>query len=917
MSRRLYLCLLYLAALAALWVAPTAAQAGFGVDTFTTTFTNKGELPDVLAASHPYEFTTHIVMNQDAEGHREGTLQKLLIELPPGMVGDPMSLPRCTRAEFDLGVVPLCPGNSQVGVAEFELNQGGLKGRVGVYNLTPTPGSAATIGFSVDNNNALLNASVRTGSDYGATITDAALPVAHELQQVTTHIWGVPQAKVHDPERNCVPEDPEAALIEGCAAGVNEAAFFSLPTRCGEELETTLIVYSTEGEEEEAVAKAPALEGCEAIPFEPQITARPETAAAESPSGLAVSITIPQSRDPKQRATAHLKDTAVTLPAGLTVNPSAASGRSACSEDQIALGKSAPANCPDSSQVGTVTVESPLVDHPLQGAVYLARQGENPFGSLIALYVALNDPLTGVVVKQAIEVVPDESGRLTAFTKEMPQLPFEHLAFNFFGGPRAALTTPSTCGTYTTETTFTPWSAPEGKPVKESNSFGVTEAAHGGPCPTSEAQMPNDPSFQAGTSSPLAGAYSPFVLKLTRENGSQRLSALNVTMPPGITAKLAGVSECSDPQIAASGARNKLGDGALELASPSCPKSSEVGTVTVGAGSGTPIYVQGHAYLAGPYKGAPLSIVIITPAVAGPFDLGVVVVRTALFIDETTAQVTAKSDPIPQILQGIPLAVRSIAVRLDRSQFTLNPTSCAVKQISGQAISPLGTAAPLQQSFAAAGCNGLGFKPNLTLSLKGGTHRGAHPALTATLTPRPGDANIASAQVSLPHSEFLDQAHIKTICTRVQFAANACPAGSIYGKARAFSPLLDKPLEGPVYLRSSSHNLPDLVADLNGQVHFVLAGRVDSVGGGIRNTFESTPDAPVSKFVLEMQGAKKGLLVNSTNLCKGSHKAKAAFTGQNGKRFESEPPLAASCSKAKKQGKGKKHRTSRLAIGAW
>jgi hypothetical protein len=380
-----------------------------------------------------------------------------------------------------------------------------------------------------------------------------------------------------------------------------------------------------------------------------------------------------------------------------------------------------------------------------------------------------------------------------------------------------------------------------------------------------------------------------------------------VTMPPGLTAKLAGVAECSEPQIAAAQARKNPGEGALELASPSCPKSSELGTVNVGAGTGAPLYVQGRAYLAGPYKGAPLSLAIITPAVAGPFDLGVVVVRTALFIDESTAVVSAKSDPVPQILQGIPLAVRSVAVRLDRSNFTLNPTNCELKQITGQAISPIGKITALSNSFQAAGCRGLALKPRFSLRLQGAVHRRAHPKLIANLLPREGDANIAFAQVRLPKAAFLDQAHIRTVCTRVQFAAGGgngagCPAGSIYGSAEARTPLLGYPLKGNVYLRSSDHKLPDLVIAFQGPptqpIRFVLAGVTDSVKGALRNTFTSAPDVPVSSFRLELFGGKRGLVIMSGGFC-AHPKAMVRFRGHNGATYTAKPVVHGRCGKGR------------------
>jgi hypothetical protein len=550
-----------------------------------------------------------------------------------------------------------------------------------------------------------------------------------------------------------------------------------------------------------------------------------------------------------------------------------------------------------------VEVDTPLVDHPLPGDVYIAIPHDNPFDSLLAIYLAVDDPPSGTIVKLAGHVIPDlETGRLTAVFDDNPQLPFEDFELNFFGGAAAPLRTPPTCATYSTTSELTPWSAPQsGPPATPSDGYAITKAPGGGSCPTVEGALPNSPSFDAGSASLIAGTYSPFVLNLRRDDGTQEFSTVSVTLPPGLTGKLAGTPYCSDAALAAAAAKT----GAQEKANPSCPGASQVGVADIGAGAGpAPYYTQGRAYLAGPYKGAPLSMAIVTPATAGPYDLGTVVVRSALRVDPETTRITAVSDPIPQILQGIPLDVRSIQLKLDKPDFTLNPTSCDPFAVTGQLISTLDQSAALQNSFQVAECGRLAFKPKLSLRLKGGTRRGDHPTLRAVLTKAPG-ANIAKASVALPHSEFLDQAHIGTVCTRVQFAAGACPKASIYGKARAITPLLDHPLEGLVYLRSSNNPLPDLVADLNGQIHVVLDGRIDSIRGGIRTTFEAVPDAAVSKFVLEMSGGKKGLLVNSRNICKSVNRANVLFDAQNGKTADSRPELKNDCRK------GKPHRTRR------
>ena len=515
-----------------------------------------------------------------------------------------------------------------------------------------------------------------------------------------------------------------------------------------------------------------------------------------------------------------------------------------------------------------------------------------------------------MLVKQAGEVSLDPAtGQLTTTVKGLPPLPYSSLELHLREGPTAPLITPQTCATYTTTARLYPFSDPT-TATELSTPFTISSGAAGAPCAHSEAELPNAPTLSAGSTLTNAGSYSPFLFKLSREDGTQRFGAVIAEPPLGLTAKLAGVPACSEAGIAQAASRSAEGDGAAELADPSCPAQSQVGSVIASAGAGpSPYFTTGRLYLAGPYKGAPLSFVAIVPAIAGPFDLGVVTSRIAAYVDEETAKITAKSDPLPTILHGIPLDLRSVSVQIDRSDFTLNPTSCEATTLGGSLTSLTGSLAPLSQRFQVGGCRHLGFKPALKLQLKGQTKRGGNPALTAILRPRSGDANIASLAVALPHSEFLDQAHIRTICTRVQFAAGAgagqqCPAGSVYGQVSATSPLLDYTLSGPVFLRSSSHKLPDLVAVVRGPASqpLVIAsvGRVDSIKGGIRNSFEALPDAPLSKVVLRLPGGQKSLLENSTDICQGTHRATAKLKGQNGKRYEFEPVLKASGCKGKK-----------------
>lgn len=909
-AKRLRGCLGLAAALAAL-ILPATAQADFGLQSISAKALNADGSVDLQAGSHPYEYKLNITMNQDINGFPEGVLREVIVELPAGLVGNPQATPQCAGAAFE-GQASNCPQNSQIGLANFTFG-GGIDGEFPVYNLSTPVGVPARIGFSLVNRNSFQEASLRS-SDYGVSVVDRTIPDI-ELQTLTETIWGVPADSSHDGRRLC-----EGNVLP-CPTDSPRRPFLTLPTSCGGPLKTvvrvdsvgnpgvfdTKVISSVDDEGIEA-----GLYNCEAPPFEPSISAQPETNAADSPTGLHVNVHLPQNEDPEGLAAANLKDTVVTLPRGLTVNASAADGLGACpleGPEGINLPKSTDPNvpepaavaeaakCPANSKVGNVEVKTPLLDHPVPGNLYLAKQGENPFSSLLALYIALNDPVSGTVVKIAGKVEPDPAtGQLTATFTENPQLPFEDLDLDVFGGPHANLTTPPTCGTYTTTAALTPWTTPEGATANRSSSFSVSSGAAGGPCAGSEAQLPNKPSLEAGTTMPFAGNYSPLLFRLTRENGSQRFGAVNATMPPGLTGKLAGLSECSDAQIAIAASRSKEGQGTLEKASPSCPSSSEIGTVTVGAGSGAPLYVSGKAYLAGPYKGAPISFAFITPAIAGPFDLGTVVVRAAAYVDPTTAQITVKSDQIPQIIAGIPLDIRSIAVNADRNRFTLNPTSCDPMQIGASAISALSQSVLLSNRFQVGGCKGLDFKPKIALKLKGGTKRGAFPKLQATYTPKPeGEANLKDLVLRFPRSEFVEQGHFRTICTRVQFAANQCPNASIYGHVKAITPLLDKPLQGPVYLRSSNHNLPDVVFVLKGQIDAQVAVRIDSLKGSLRASLEDAPDVPLSKVVLDMQGGKKGLLVNSRDVCAKAYRAIAKMTAHSGREFEARPVVKSEC----------------------
>jgi hypothetical protein len=888
------------------------------------------------AGSHPtlmesasMNFTTYSVPKIFSALPSGGGVKDVFADLPRGVIVNPQATPHCTEAELESAAFIGCREDSQIGTVTLTLSLTGQYSvpTIPLYNMVPPAGVPAEFGFNVIEGIYIhIDGEVRTGGDYGLSAQANDILGKVTLAGAKVNLWGDPTSEVHNRQRgkclNFFSGDEECPPKERLSTPL-----LTMPSACTSSLTNTLRIdswaqpnakiarsYQTTNSNGEAFG----IDGCNKLAFRPTFETRGTTNLIDSPSGLDFNLHIPQPQDVEALAEANLKDAKVVLPEGMVVNPSAGDGLGVCTAAQININGSAAATCPDSSKLGTAEVKTPLLEKPLPGAVYLAKPYENPFNSLLAVYLSFADPRTGVVIKLPGEVAPDpNTGRLTTTFKEQPQLPFEELKLSLFGGARGSFTTPPLCATNTTTSVLTPWTTPEGADATPSDSFPTTSVPGGGKCPTKASEVPNRPTFDTGTVAPQAGAFSPLLLKITRADGTQRLTGIDATMPPGLTGKLAGLPYCSEAQIAAAAARSKPQEGALEQASPSCPSASEVGIVNVGAGSGpTPLYVSGRVYWAGPYKGAPLSLAIITPAVAGPFDLGVVVNRTALYVNPETAQIRAVSDPLPTILGGIPLDIRSIALKTTRPDFTLNPTSCDPMKAVGSLTSSLGQSALVSSPFQVGGCSTLGFKPKLSLKLKGGTKRGKNPALTATLTQPPGQANIRKAIVTLPHSAFLDQSHIRTVCTRVQFAEGSvpgekCPPGSIYGRARATTPLLAEPLSGPVYLRSSSHELPDLVVALHGQVDVVVVGRVDSVKGSIRNSFETAPDAPVSKFVLEMQGGKKGLVVNSRNICKSVAKAKVKMESQSGKALESNPVVKNSCKKKHRQGRGSRSKSRR------
>ncbi|HVY79015.1 MAG TPA: hypothetical protein VG898_10960 [Solirubrobacterales bacterium] len=893
----------------------------FEVDFFEadglTPVRESGAHPDL--ATFPFDFN---LVNEPTSGNdRQVTaaenIRDLHVDTPPGFVGAPTAVGECTQAEFTTFT---CPASSQVGRIDIHTypiqsssTQTYSRWTEGVFNLSHPRGVITDLGFNVAGNPVHIKVSLNAANHYAIT---SEVPNINETLPAfgsKLTLWGVPAEHTHDYERCKFFNGAETT--EECSTDLKPVPFLSVPSQCNTEHVTRLHHYdswdNTEVFGPELTYTAPGeTTYCDRPRFEPDVEIVPTGKQANTPTGLDVHVKIAQNNNPNALATPPVKRFTVRLPEGMSFSPSFADGLSSCTLAQMQLGNNDPIECPDASRIGEVTLHTPLLPKSAEGSMYLAAQGDNPFGSTFALLLVLHDTEErGALIKIPGKIEVDETtGRITTVFNDTPQFPFDDLTLKFRSGSRAPLVSPPTCGKQTIGVEVASYAQPQ-NPVDASNTYEVTEGPNGTPCPPESSKRPFKPSFSGGTLNPVAGAFSTFLFRLSRSDDEQELSQVTTNLPEGLVAKIAGVPLCPEQAIAS--ISTALGAGRQELAHPACPAASQIGSVSAGLGAGPgPNYFLGKVYLAGPYKGAPLSLAVVAPGIAGPYDLGNVVVRAALYVDPDTTKVRAVSDPFPTILHGVILRARDIRLRIDRPQTTINPTSCARKEVGGLITgvggSLLSTADDSLFStgtpFQVGSCSDLLFKPKLSLRLFGGTHRGSHPKLRAIVKFPPGGANTAFAQVALPHSEFLDQGHIGTVCTRVQFAAEVCPAASIYGTVSAKTPLLDETLSGNIYLRSSNHQLPDLVAAFRGgRISANLVGRVDSIHGGIRNTFEFVPDVPVTSATFSFFGGKKGLLVNSRNICKGKPRATAKFRGQNGDELTLRPPLKSACRKAKKK----------------
>ena len=936
---------------------------GFGIasGSFSTTLSN------TQAGAHA-DLTTSFYFNTDTNGSTEGNLKDTVVDLPVGFAGDPAATPTCSENQLErpskaVALLPSCPINSQVGSITLVLGREPETGppfeRISVtgpvYNMQPLGGEVTRLGFDVATITSNVVITVRPG-EYGLratapNLTDGAL----EVDSTKLTVWGVPGDSNHDLLRGatCLNGACEGttggSVGEGVVSTEPPEPFLSNPTQCTEKPLTSTIKVDTWQERElpsefSAKAEVGPMTGCERLEFDPSLTAQPTTTQAETPTGLNVGITLTQTyENPTALATSHLKNTTVTLPQGMTVNPSAGAGLGECTPAQYAAEtlETAPGEgCPNDSSLGTVTIHTPVLKEEATGSVYLATPYDNPFpeeghpgGSLLAVYVVARIKDRGVIVKLAGKVTPNlETGQLVTTFEDNPQLPFDKFTLKFNPGEAAPLVTPPTCGNYSALGEFTSWSEPEDllSILSPNSGFDIDQGVGGGECPSGGVPPFKPRIVTAGTLSNAAGTYSPFYLRIERHDGEQEITHFSTVLPPGLSGNLTGIPFCPEADIEAA----RTVSGTEELEHPSCPAASEVGHTLVGAGVGGVLaYTPGKVYLAGPYHGAPLSMVSITSATVGPFDLGTVVIRFALRINPSTAQVevsSAGSDPIPHIIRGIVVHVRDIRVYVNRPNFTINPTNCnpmtIAATITGAGADPTnpadGVPVAVSERFQAADCANLAFKPSFKVSTSGRTSRARGASLTAKLsyphTPLGTEANIAKVAVDLPKQLPSRLQTLQKACPAATFEANpaACPVASDVGHARAITPIVPVPLEGPAYFVShGGEAFPSLIVVLQGYgLKVNLVGTTFINKHGITSsTFNTVPDVPVGSFELTLPEGPNSALAAPHNLCAAKKlEMPTAFLAQNGATIHETTTIAVTgCPKRKSAHRPRRKATKR------
>jgi hypothetical protein len=811
-----------------------------------------------------------------------GTTRNVVVDLPPGLLGDPGAAPRCSAEEW-----PACPLESQIGTVH--LRTGLMRDLIApVFNLVPSQGAPAEFGFSALGLIAVrLQIAVRSDGDYGLRTTIDTLPSIAPLVANDLTFWGVPADPANDDDRGreCFSTGSMLCMDEGGHPSTAERTpFMSNPTTCGPQRPARLLLDSYEQPDRPLRAEAPLpdITGCDALAFDATATVQSSERRAGAPAGLAVELKVAQSADPDGRATPHLKEAVVQLPQGTVVSPSVADGLATCSDVQLGFGTLDPPRCPAASKIGEVAIDSPLLTRPLTGGVYLADQTPRQL-----LRIVLVAEAQGVRLRLPGRIDLDPAtGRVTAVFEQNPQLPFTSLRMTLKGGPRAVLSNPRQCGPATSTVVLTPFGG--GAPVTATDSFDVSGDGAGAPC--SPAAF--TPGFSAGSVSAAAGVDSPFTLTFSRDDADEALGSIDASLPAGVMPRIGTVPVCAEAQAAAG----------------SCGEESRIGSAQALAGPGSQPYgLPGRVYVAGPYKGAPYSLVIVVPAKAGPFDLGTVVVRAAAHVDLHTAALRIVSDPLPTILQGIPLQLRSIRVAIDRPGFMVNPTNCSARRVGATIASAGGATAQAASRYRAAGCAALPFAPKLSVKVggKGQVGAGRPTSLVATMTQRAGQAAARSVRLELPRSLNARLEIVRRACEGADYDAGRCAETARIGTGKAVTSLLRAPLGGSAYFVRRGTGLPDLVVQLRGEVSIDLVGKVEIKRGTqqLVTTFGTIPDVPLSKFQLKLP-AKSSPVSSVGGLCRKAARnalSRQVLRGQNGKLVQRKPKLTiAGCAKAKK-----------------
>jgi hypothetical protein len=929
------------------------APVPFGFEDYELANEEEGGAPTMQAGAHPFQTTTTITLNQTADTSPPGSgvgephvnpaglVKDVHFKWPAGMIGNPTPFQQCTDEQFfrstEGAAANLCPPQSAVGVATVTANEPGNLGvgavTVPLFNLKPHVGEPARFGFNVTTGNlpVVIDTAVRTGGDYGITVSSNNITQTGALLSSTVTVWGVPGDSRHNRQRGwaCLLESrgfiPQPEGLGSCDAAKEQhpPPFLSLPTSCQAPLQT-----SVEGDSWAQVGSfqsfpgefepAQSLEGCNRLPFSAEIKVTPDGQQASTPTGLLVDVHVPQEADLNAAglASSNIKDIKVVLPEGVSLNPAAADGLQACSEDQVGYlpGQSNPPSelhfteklpeplqqgldfCPDAAKVASVKIKTPLLPNPLEGSVYLAapapngEDGQNPFGTLVAMYILAKDPVSGALVKLPGKVtLNQDTGRIESTFENNPQLAFEDAELHFFGGDRAPLSTPSSCATYTTEATFTPWSA--SPPIKSSSSFQITSGPNGSPCPS---PLPFAPTLAVGSPNVNAGSFSALTTTISRDDGNQDINKVQLHMAPGMSGILAGVPLCPEAQANAG----------------TCDAASQIGETIVSVGlGGDPFSVTGgKVYLTEKYQGAPFGLSIVNPADAGPFHLGKVIVRAKIEVDPLTAALTVTTGAIPHILDGIPLQIKHVNVNINRLGFTFNPTNCNPQAITGTIESVKGASAPVSSAFQVTNCANLKFAPKFSVSTSGKTSKANGSSLAVKLSypnaPLGSYANVAKVKVSLPKQLPSRLTTLQKACTAAVFDANpaSCPKESIVGQAKVITPLLPVALTGPAYFVShGGEAFPDLTMVLQGYgVTVQLIGSTSIKNGVTTSTFKATPDVPFNSFELTLPQGKFSALAANANLCSSKLVMPSEFTAQNGAVLRQSTKIAVTGCKKKK-----------------